>query len=308
MYATITTADIAATAHDAEQRNNAWLTARRSGIGASEVLATHDAGHYQSAYELYIAKTDPTYHVAETIPMRHGHMLEPIAVDLFERETGIETMRTGTWRHNHDVIAMCSPDRLTNDGYGLEIKTTSERNAEQWDDCDSDLLIGGDIPDYPAPHHAYAQVQWCMHVTGIKKWWVAVMIYGQPLRIYQVDYDADVANYYAQQASRFWYQHVVTNLPPEPSRPRDVSSLLSRITSAADGDQIDDPRLRDLAAEHDTVTEIIREATDAKAAVSVRVKQLMGSATTGSAYGQRLWSWRTTKSGSRPLTRVRTTE
>lgn len=307
-YANITNAELVASASDAEQRNDAWLSARRSGIGSSEVLATHGADPYQTAYALYIAKTDPNYHVAETPAMRHGHLLEPVAVDLFERETGIETQRTGTWRSNSNRIAMCSPDRFSNDGYGLEIKTTSERNADQWDDCDTDLLIGGDIPNYPGPLRAYAQVQWCMHITGISRWHVAVMIYGQPLRLYQVDYDASVAAYYQHQATQFWFGHVIPHLPPEPTNPREASTILSRIHTPDPTHEVENPQLRDLATEHDTVTEIIREATGAKAMIAVNVKQILGEATTGTSGGQPVWSWRPTKTGARPLTRIRGTQ
>lgn len=110
----------------------AWLQARRSGVGGSDVAAIFNE-EFGCARALWYDKTgtDPDFPRETTGPMRLGIALEPLACELYAEQTG-RSLRTAPAAVHPDYPHMrCNVDRIIDpveglDGPGvLEVKTTN---------------------------------------------------------------------------------------------------------------------------------------------------------------------------------------
>ena len=70
---------------------------------------------------------------------------------------------------------------------GLECKTANAFMADKWGPSQEDEIVSGKVvTDHQIPLYYETQIQWYMAVTGIKKFYVAVLIGGQDFRLYEV--------------------------------------------------------------------------------------------------------------------------
>jgi putative phage-type endonuclease len=205
-------------------RTPEWFAARQRGIGGSEIAAIVGRNPYSTAAKVWASKLPSWRPEPPTEAMLAGIRDEPHVADVWSHGTGIAAEPTGTWLAA-DGLALASPDRLTADGGGLEIKTHGSSQCHVW--------------HHPVdiPWHAYAQAQWCMHVTGAPHWHVVAWCRGaaELVRTERVDADRDVAAYLLYRAEEFWH-HVTTLTAPDglddtdPGDPYDVYEAGSSIT------------------------------------------------------------------------------
>lgn len=209
-----------------------WHAIRRQGIGGSDVLATFGNHPYKSALQLWSEKVHGAT-ITENARMRHGRELEPIADAAFRRLTKINTEATGLWQHDDHPIHLANPDRFTDDGGGLEIKTTAPENLDQWHHGPPDL--------------AAAQAQWCMHVTGRPHWWVACWSYGNPLIVHKVARDDDLISWYSAAVDTFWKYVADRRPPPAEWTAADLDTINASFrTSVADSTITADTELQEM--------------------------------------------------------------
>ena len=88
------------------QGTDAWLDARRQGVGASDIPVIAGESPYRSALALWAAKTG---RVTEEIDADQadlfeiGHLMEPVLLAIYERRTGRKTRRTPRMLAHPDV-------------------------------------------------------------------------------------------------------------------------------------------------------------------------------------------------------------
>jgi len=66
-----------------------WLEQRRSGVGGSDVAAILGVDPFgKTAADVFDEKVGNGVEVEQTLPMKRGNVLEPIAVQQYVEETG----------------------------------------------------------------------------------------------------------------------------------------------------------------------------------------------------------------------------
>lgn len=186
-------------AHD--QHRTQWLTHRAQGIGASDASTILGVNPHSTLTRLYAEKTRG-YTSPDNPRMRLGRELEDIAVARWIEDTGIPVRRCGLLAHREQPWMRATPDRLTGDGAGLEVKTTTWRDhRDQWDEQPSD--------------HAMSQAQWSMAVTGLDRWHIIVLFRDTgEHRSYEVERDEALIEVMVVRASQFWHGNVLQRCAP----------------------------------------------------------------------------------------------
>jgi len=184
-----------------QEHHTAWLHHRTQGIGASDASTILGVNPNSSLTRLYAEKTQG-YTSPDNPRMRLGREMEDIAVARWVEDTGTPVRRCGLLAHREQPWMRATPDRLTGDGAGLEVKTTTWRDhRDQWDDQPSD--------------HAMAQSQWCMAVTGLERWHIIVLFRDTgEHRSYTVERDDGLIEVLVARASEFWHGNILQRCAP----------------------------------------------------------------------------------------------
>lgn len=185
-----------------EEVDAQWRSARRLGVGGSDVAAIMGMSSYRSPYEAWLEKTgraEPA-DLSGNEAVEWGNRLEGCVADRFAdghpelrvvRRNAMLVSRERHWAFaNLDRIAYAEGG----EPYVLECKTCGARRAHDWD---------AGVPDY-----YLTQVTHYLGVTGYAGAWVAVLIGGQEYREFYVPRDeADIAAV-AEAVDSFWHRNV----------------------------------------------------------------------------------------------------
>ena len=217
-------------AADYKANRGAWLSARKSGLGASDTAAILGLNPYKTALDVWREKLEPAgddSEVSEAAAM--GHLFEtPVARRTVRQrpDLGKLVATPGLLGHPEHFWMLATVDfGLAARGSRrapvrdlLEVKTTSVRAyRNNWRDG---------IP--PALIQVQAQQQ--MAVTGIRRCWVTVAVGGLGSGLcsipdpYPVDYSPDVFRQLVDYAGRWWEDFVVAGVMPAPT-PADAGKL-----------------------------------------------------------------------------------
>jgi putative phage-type endonuclease len=199
-----------------------WLNFRRTGIGASDISAIAGINPWHSRIDVYLDKKGLSAPV-NSEKMKWGNLLEEPVADEFAAREGVKVMRVNAiLRDKKTPFLLTSLDRVIRQngtaheifqhGQGaLEVKTTGW--AQSWE--------GGHLPAY-----YFAQLQWELHVSGLKWGRFATLIGGQDLLITPVIMaDKAIGEKLQYLAEKFWNDYVLKNIVPEPASPADYESI-----------------------------------------------------------------------------------
>jgi putative phage-type endonuclease len=191
------------------------LELRKNGIGASEIAAVAGVSPWDSPIDIYLRKVGEAV-VEENEAMQLGHDLEPIICRralLKLRARGVEVgdaIYGDTCVHPSEPWAMATPDYWVvakpNNRALLECKSVGYRMIHHWDDAYED--------DRGVPDYYLAQVQWQMLVCDADVTYVAALLGGRDLRVFDVRRDREVGDALLETGRRFWFDHVVARRPP----------------------------------------------------------------------------------------------
>lgn len=201
------------------ENRDAWLSERRKSLGGSDMGAVLGLNEYASPYSVWADKTGRLAPKEYNEAMRLGNDLEGYVADRFAEVSGFKLRNDkATWRNDKYPHLHANCDRvIVGRKEGLECKTTSTLNEKKYRD-------GKFIDSY------YAQCVTYLAVTEFKRWYLAVLIFGVGLRIYQMTrIENDVKPDWCESsvyvsddeikalntaAEDFWV-HVETDTPPE---------------------------------------------------------------------------------------------
>lgn len=201
-----------------------WRELRRSGIGGSDAGAILGLNPYASPFSVYCDKKRLVPEKDETEAMRQGRDLEQYVADRFAEATGKTTRRCNyVLQHPEYQWMLANVDRMVvGEEAGLECKTTSALTRTDYDD--------GDIPA-----HYYAQ---CMHylaVTGLKRWYIAVLVLGKGFYVFCVERDEDEITEIIRSEKEFWQEHVEKGAAPPPSGSENDGELVHKLHPHSSG-------------------------------------------------------------------------
>lgn len=202
----------------------AWLEARRSGCGASDVAGILGESPWASPWSVWADKCgltplddDADRDIDD--PMTFGRDLEDIIADRYERTTGLHIAGRQEVIHHPD-----EPWRFaTVDGLVTEAARGVLGNNVSTDPTDAlavfESKYTSDHPWEEIPRHYVIAGQWQMHVTGLTAvhFGVLHLPFGRPMfRTYELELDGSLLAKIIDTVETFWLDHVVTGRPPEP--------------------------------------------------------------------------------------------
>lgn len=185
-------------------------------------------------------------------------------------------------------------DRIATHGVGtgakqivLECKTSSAFRASEWGPSWSDLV----------PAEYLVQCLWYLGLSGLEEAHLAVLLGNTELRTYRIARDEGLIAHMFDRAHRFWVEHVLTSVPPEPTT-REGVELLHPDHTPGLTKEADACLLKDLAryAELDQALCATRSELDA---LRERVALALGPAEELTWAGQTVATWRRSKDASR---------
>lgn len=193
-----------------------WLQARKTGLGGSDIAAILGLENFTSALEVFYDKTSDYSRDlgARGHFMEWGNILEPVILKQWADERGL-SYTTSKFLVQSDTLPflISSPDSFILKGEpieGAEIKNV--RSDYNWD---------------PYPERIYAQIQHYLLVTGLPLWHLVALVAGNKLIHHEILPDKEFQGRIALAAEKFWTEHVLTGIPPEPDGSESASKALS---------------------------------------------------------------------------------
>ena len=194
--------------HDRE----AWLAERRTGIGGSEVAALFGEHPYLSRRELYDRKVSELEEEPQNLQMLRGQMLEPIAAERYEQETGRQTRRQPLRRHPVHDFLICSVDRQIlagpdNETGPLELKVPGYQVFTE--------IRRKGLRPYMLLQGQHEALVWDYGYTGFG------ILHADSFKLLHFDVEADeeVQAQIIEAAGNFWNDHVLAKKPPQDDAP-----------------------------------------------------------------------------------------
>lgn len=207
-----------------------WQKSRMDSIGGSDAAAVIGLNPYKSPYALWAEKSGKV--IPEDISMKEsvrlGVELEDYVARRFTEETGKKVKRDTSIIKNDDYpFAHANVDRLiVGEKAGLECKTTSVLNLKKFKNG-----------EYPATY--YAQCVHYMAVTGLKKWYLAVLILGQDFKVFEIERDEDEIAALMEAERAFWHR-VQSNIQPDFNGSGSDTEAVSKMYPGEDTDRMVD--------------------------------------------------------------------
>ncbi|MFB7596944.1 YqaJ viral recombinase family protein [Streptomyces sp. NPDC056160] len=206
-----------------------WHAARATGVGGSDVAAILGMDTHGGALRVWLEKTGqarPDRDARLARSARRGHRLEGLVAEFFAEETGLTVLDSpGTLQHIDHPHWIANPDRLVavpgRDELGvLECKSRTWRSArvENWS--------GEQAPDAPA-----IQAHWYLTVSGYRFAYLAGLI-DDDLMWFRLERDDELCALLADAVDRFWHNHVLPGIPPNPDGNAATTELLARLWDA----------------------------------------------------------------------------
>lgn len=183
----------------------AWEDVRFSGIGGSDAAAALGMSPWKSQFKLWLEKTQqvPPEDLSDNEYVYWGTVLEAVVANRFCELTGKKVHRRGMLRSCEYPFMLANVDRLVDgEDAGLECKTANGFAAKEWID---DKL----------PVQYYIQCQHYMAVTGLSKWYIAVLIGGNHFVWKEVARCEDDITALIAAEKQFWEEFVIPKrMPP----------------------------------------------------------------------------------------------
>lgn len=188
----------------------AQLIERRKYLGASECSAALGMSSWMSPLELYKSKKGELPPIETTLPMLVGTALEPICIEMFERESGLKvTDRQAVVVDPKKPWRRSSLDGRASDGSLIEAKTSGDYRG--WGEAGDEIPL----PYLYNIHHSF------LTVPDAKKAYFPVLLGGRTFRIFEVIRNNDLCDLVDQGESPFW-EKVMHNIMPDPTTSTDV--------------------------------------------------------------------------------------
>lgn len=189
------------------------LARRRLTLGASEIPVVAGLVPQKSPIALWMEKRGlvPSFEGNEFTEW--GTRLEAVIADKYAEVRGVRIYTCDTVIHKTEPWMSATPDRYVDQpgdpetaviDRGLEVKCRGEYRGDEWGEPGTDEV----------PHDVAIQCHWSMLVTGLRRWDVATLIGGNKFRMYELFYDAEVADTLLAIGREFWFDYVLAGVQP----------------------------------------------------------------------------------------------
>jgi putative phage-type endonuclease len=197
----------------ADADRGTWLTARRHGIGSSDVPGLLGVSEFKTPLHVWHDKRGELEDTAGEAAL-WGNLLEDTVAREWARRNRSVIRRVGLVAHEAEAWMLATLDRqvlecpLTADreACALEVKCRNAFSSSKWKRNVPDDVLGQGV--------------WQMAVTGYRHIHVAVLIGGNDYRQTVIRWDSDLEAYIVGEVTRFRTEHLLTGRPPAPDLTR----------------------------------------------------------------------------------------
>lgn len=249
-----------------------WLQERMTGIGGSDAGTILGVNKWKSKTQLFFEKTNPEMiQEISNDAIHFGNVLEDVVAEEFAARTGKKVRRDNRMlRHPDHHFMMANLDRVVvGEKALLECKTTSQYNAEQWEDDN-------------VPAQYLCQIQHYMAVTGFEKAYIAVLIGGQSFIWKEIQRDEELIQIIITAEKDFWENYVQAGVIPEIDGSEATTEFINHMYQDIDNEEIE------LGSEADTlmkaiesIKEDIKEQQQLQKKYENQLKDSLGHNTSG---------------------------
>lgn len=258
---------------------------KRRTIGGSDAAAVLGLSKYASPYSLWAQKTGLVIpeDISDKEAVRLGVDLEEYVARRWMEATGKRLKRDNHIILNTDFpFAHANVDRLVigEPDAGFEAKTTSSWEILQ--QCQN-----GQYPD-----SWYCQMCHYMMVTGAKRWYLGVLVFGRGFFHFTVERNEEEIEA-LECAEAAFYQNVENNIPPAiDGSDASLAAVRKVFDKSKDGFQVDLTPIENEVLRYRRTAEQIKALECVLAVSTARIQEFMGNAESGSFSGGRI-SWKT---------------
>lgn len=248
-----------------------WLAVRRSGIGGSDAAAIAGMSPWSTALDVY---NDKVLGIAKQFDSSAeqrlwiGHEIEPIMRKRFTLDIGFDVeQRHAVFQSARWPVALANIDGWLPGKEAIwECKTTNARNAHHW--------------EHGVPEWYACQVHHYMYVMDVRAAWVTVLIGGQEIRHYEVEYNPMLETLILDAEKIFW-KMVEDKAPPKQHKDESseayASALKATFQSASSSQRILLPKeFEDKAESIATIQVQIAGLEETKVRLENEIKLAMG--------------------------------
>ena len=263
-----------------------WLDERKKSLGGSDVGAILGMNENCSPYTIWAEKTGKLPYFEGNEWTRLGNDLEGYVAQRFCEASGLKVINDSyTWRNDKYPHLHANIDRrVVGIKAGLECKLTSEMNAKKYKN--------GEFPD-----KFYAQCVDYLCVTEFDKWYLAVLIYGKGIKIYQMTRiendevpewceasvyveDGEIEAL-ANTTKDFWNNYILTDTPPLVDGTKSTSRTINMIFPESNGDTVNLMALENELKQYKHLASMEKDYKNMKDECVNKIKAFMGEASKG---------------------------
>ena len=197
---------------------------RLTGLGGSDLGAILGLNPYRTPYQIWLEKSGRSEPFTGNLQTRFGSYAEEFVAREYSDRTGRQVQRYNSLLRHPTAPLLGHIDRLVvpegakrashqreiRTDLGLEAKTAhalaASRNGD-WGEPGTDAV----------PASYLIQCQAYMLLTGCANWDLAVLFGNSDFAIYHLHQDQELGEYIVEEASRWWRDYVVADVPPPPS-------------------------------------------------------------------------------------------
>lgn len=205
-----------------------WLAQRRKTIGGSDAAAIVGLSRYSTPYTIFMDKTGRLPDKPDTEAMRLGRDLEDYVAKRWQEATGKKVRRLQAMLYNPVYpFAHADVDRMViGEDAGLECKTTSTLDVKQFNGVEF-------------PEKYYAQCVHYLAVTGLKRWYLAVLVFGRGFFEFTLERDQLEIDALMTAEAEFWTENVAKDNPPPPDGSQATTEALQVIYAESQDEERD---------------------------------------------------------------------
>lgn len=201
-----------------EQDSDAWHEQRTQSLGASDAPAVLGLSEWSTPLSVYMQKKGVRSEIPANLAY-FGHKLEPVIANWIE-DTHPEvrgltdgfSARSVEWPWLAATLDRSAGDPASGQVIPVELKTSSAFAREKWADG--------------VPFVYQVQVQAQIAVVGAPYGWLAVLHGGNEPELYRIERDEEfIREHLIPKTRAFWYDHVLADVPPEPTTLGEVAEV-----------------------------------------------------------------------------------
>jgi putative phage-type endonuclease len=260
------------------------IALRRNTMGASEIAAVCGLDPFRGPWDVWADKLglDIREEFAES---DMGHLFERPLLEHYSRKTGVVLAYPETLIHPIHRWVSATPDGLASDRV-VQVKVVGANMAHKWD---------AGVPEY-----VICQVQWEMLVTGLPLAVVVACVGGTDYRALDVPADRELQNTLYAIGRDFWFDHVLSGVPPDPDASEACRKALAARYRKAEGVIPATAELVSLACKHKSLGASLAALKEERDAIGNVLRLAIGEHA-GFEWESGRCTWKPDKNGNRTL-------